>query len=40
MLIDPAGANDWEARFTVLLAESRAQGRAVVAFEGAGPVGG
>lgn len=40
MLIDPAGANDWEARFTVLLAESRAQSRAVVAFEGVGPVGG
>jgi superfamily II RNA helicase len=34
MLIDPAGQNDWEARFTVSLAASRAENRAVVRFVG------
>ncbi|MDP3070887.1 MAG: DUF3516 domain-containing protein [Opitutaceae bacterium] len=33
VLIDPAGLDDWEARFAVPLAESRAQQRAVVRFE-------
>ncbi len=34
VLIDPAGLDDWEARFFVPLAESRAQQRAVVRLEG------
>ncbi len=33
VLVDPAGMDDWEARFAVPLAESRAQQRAVVRFE-------
>ena len=32
MLIDSEERNDWEARFTVLLAPSRAENRAVVRF--------
>jgi len=40
VLVDGEERNDWEARFTVSLAESRAQGRAVVRFENAEPVGG
>ncbi|MEY4938728.1 MAG: hypothetical protein RIQ93_463 [Verrucomicrobiota bacterium] len=39
MLIDPAEHNDWEARFTVSLVESRAQNRAVMQFEKVGVVG-
>jgi superfamily II RNA helicase len=39
MLIDPADANDWEARFTVSLTESRAQNRAVLTFDAVRPVG-
>ncbi|MDI1337720.1 MAG: DUF3516 domain-containing protein [Lacunisphaera sp.] len=39
MLIDPEGLNDWEARFTVSLAESRAANAVVLRFEGVGPVG-
>ncbi|MBM3854133.1 MAG: DUF3516 domain-containing protein, partial [Verrucomicrobia bacterium] len=39
MLIDPAGHNDWEAAFTVPLAESRAQNRAVLRLERIAPVG-
>jgi hypothetical protein len=33
MLIDPAEQNDWEATFTVLLAQSRAENRAVIRFD-------
>jgi superfamily II RNA helicase len=40
MLIDTAEANDWEARFVVSLGESRGADRAVIRFEGVGPVGG
>jgi hypothetical protein len=40
MLIDPEGLNDWEAVFTVPLAVSRAENRAVVRFETVRPVGG
>lgn len=40
ILVDPAANNDWEARFTVSLPESRGQGRAVVRFDSVGPVGG
>ncbi len=40
MLVDPADQNDWEARFTVSLAESRAANRAVVRFLDLAPVGG
>jgi superfamily II RNA helicase len=39
MLIDAEGINDWEARFVVSLAASRAENRAVLHFEGAAPVG-
>jgi hypothetical protein len=39
MLIDLEGRNDWEARFTVLLAPSRAENRAVVRFGATEPVG-
>ncbi len=39
MLIDPEEHNDWESRFVVSPAESRAANRAVVRFEGVGPVG-
>jgi Domain of unknown function (DUF3516)/DEAD/DEAH box helicase len=39
MLIDLEGHNDWEARFAVLLAASRAENRAVVRFDGTRPVG-
>jgi hypothetical protein len=39
MLIDLEGHNDWEARFTVLLARSRAENRAVVRFDETRPVG-
>ncbi|MBL9203419.1 MAG: DUF3516 domain-containing protein, partial [Opitutaceae bacterium] len=38
VLIDPAGLDDWEARFMVPLAESRAQQRAVVRFDGVAPL--
>ena len=40
VLIDSAEQNDWEARFTVDLAVSRARAEAVVRFEGVAPVGG
>ncbi len=40
MLIDPEGLNDWEARFTVSLAESRATNAVVLRFESVGVVGG
>jgi superfamily II RNA helicase len=40
VLIDAAEANDWEARFTVSLADSRAQGRPMVTFAGVQPVAG
>ena len=40
MLIDAEEQNDWETRFTVLLAESRAENRAVVRFERVELVGG
>ena len=40
MLIDREERNDWEARFAVPLAPSRAESRAVVRFAGVGPVGG
>ncbi|MBL9186986.1 MAG: DUF3516 domain-containing protein [Opitutaceae bacterium] len=33
VLVDPAGLDDWEVRFAVPLAESRAQQRAVVRFD-------
>jgi hypothetical protein len=39
MMIDAEEQNDWEARFTVSLAQSRAENRAVVRFEGLNPVG-
>ena len=39
VLIDASEQNDWEARFTVSLAESRAQSRAVLSFAGVAPVG-
>ena len=39
VLVDKDELNDWEVRFTVSLTESRAQARAVVRFEGAGPIG-
>jgi superfamily II RNA helicase len=39
VLIDPEEANDWEAQFTVSLAGSRAQNRAVMTFDGVHPVG-
>jgi superfamily II RNA helicase len=39
MLVDPEEQNDWEARFAVSLAPSRAENRAVVRFERVGPIG-
>ena len=39
VLIDAEEQNDWEATFTISLAESRAQNRAVVSFSGVGPIG-
>jgi superfamily II RNA helicase len=39
VLIDAEEDNDWEARFTVSLAESRVAGRAVIRFEGVGEIG-
>jgi hypothetical protein len=39
MLIDLEGRNDWEAKFAVLLAPSRAENRAVVRFDATRPVG-
>ena len=39
VLVDLADENDWEARFTVSLAESRSQNRAVLQFVSIGPVG-
>lgn len=39
VLVDAAGLNDWEARFTVNLAASRAENRAVVRFEGVSAIG-
>ena len=39
MLIDSEAQNDWEARFAVLLAPSRAENRAVVRLVEVGPVG-
>ncbi len=39
VLIDTQELNDWEAGFTVSLADSRAQNRAVVRFEAAAPIG-
>jgi hypothetical protein len=40
VLVDKDEFSDWEAHFTVSLAESRAQARAVVRFDGVQPVGG
>jgi hypothetical protein len=37
-LVDGEALNDWEARFSVSLVESRAQARAVVRFVEASPV--
>jgi len=39
VLIDSQDLNDWELRFSLSLAESRAQIRPVLRFEGAGPIG-
>jgi superfamily II RNA helicase len=39
VLVDVGEQNDWESRFTVSLAESRAQNRAVLQFLGVGPIG-
>ena len=39
VLIDAEEQNDWEATFTISLAESRAQNRAVLSFSGVGPIG-
>ncbi len=39
VLIDAEAQNDWEARFTVSLADSRAQNRAVLKFDGVVPIG-
>jgi hypothetical protein len=39
MLIDAEARNDWEARFLVSLAQSRAEQRAVIVFVGTGAVG-
>lgn len=39
VLVDAEGMNDWEARFSVALSESRAAAEAVVRFEGVAPVG-
>jgi superfamily II RNA helicase len=40
VLVDTEGLNDWEARFTLSLAESRAAAAPVLRFESLGPVGG
>ena len=40
ILVDLEDRNDWEARFTVLLAPSRSGNRAVVRFDAVQPVGG
>jgi hypothetical protein len=39
VLVDKDELNDWEVRFTVSLAESRAQARAVVRFDDAVAIG-
>jgi superfamily II RNA helicase len=39
VLIDSQGDNDWEARFTVSLPQSRAENRAVVTFDGVALIG-
>ena len=39
VLIDASEQNDWEARFSVLLAQSRAENRAVLRFDGVAPIG-
>jgi len=39
VLVDPADQNDWEARFTVSIAASRAENRAVLRFAAAAPIG-
>jgi superfamily II RNA helicase len=39
VLVDPADQNDWEARFTVSIAASRAENRAVLRFNGTAPIG-
>jgi superfamily II RNA helicase len=39
VLVDPEGLNDWEVRFRVPLAACRAQDRAVLLFDGMGPIG-
>jgi hypothetical protein len=39
VLVDAEEHNDWEARFTVLLAASRVENRAVVSFVAVAPVG-
>jgi hypothetical protein len=39
VLVDTEEQNDWEARFIVSLAQSRAENRAVVRFDGVAPVG-
>ena len=39
VLVDSAENNDWEARFVVSLADSRAENRAVVRFEDVAPIG-
>jgi hypothetical protein len=39
MLIDPEGNNDWEARFTVLLDDSKTANAAVIRFVDCRPVG-
>jgi len=39
VLVDPAEQNDWEANFTVLMAKSRAENRAVLRFEGVHAIG-
>lgn len=40
VLIDAEESNDWEARFTVSLATSRAENRAALAFVSVAPIGG
>jgi hypothetical protein len=39
VLVDPEGHNDWEVRFRIPLAACRAQDRAVLLFDGMGPIG-
>lgn len=39
VLVDPEDLNDWEAVFTVSVADSRTQNRPVITFESAGPIG-